>query len=321
MKTVESVETKIEDRESLFNLWENARLEHDAAGHLLLADGHVLSRSVALHLLRGWHALATLLARQSGLPDPEFEELTIERESGLLAPIATRRLASWDESFNAIREGALAPPWRAPSLKADSNFLREQLRLLGRCIEARRLEVTMPAGKGWERFFGIRKVMIAAAVLVLILAAIELGRHVRFDGGEQIHPDLAELGIPDTVKIDLSQVGDFRPRGYAWDGSENVLFVDRLIIRLGNIKHPDIISVSLDGNDRYSLRLMASDEEVAVLETGPSPIEGLEVYTLAVPEEAAERGFDWILIDAIEGDEFRSLGHLLLNEPTHRETP
>ena len=147
---VGSTEIEATDPGALLELWETARLEYDAAGHLLLADGRGLDRSVALHLLRGWHALATIHARRSGLPDPDFESLEIDRESELLAPIAVKTLASWDDSFRAIREAALAEPWIDEPHEVEQKSLKFQLRLLGICIAGRRGEV-MGSGWSWKR--------------------------------------------------------------------------------------------------------------------------------------------------------------------------
>jgi hypothetical protein len=320
-ETVASAEVRADDRESLLNLWENARLEHDAAGHLLLADGRGLRRSVALHVLRGWHALATIRARQSGLPDPEFESFTIDRESQLLAPIATRRLSSWDESFDTIREVALARSWRAEAHEADKQLLSFQVRLLGDSVAAQRHEVTAFAARSWTRLFGTRPVLTAAAVLVIILAAIGLERRLARDAEPAVDHDSIEQPVHETVVADVSQLRNFKPTGSKWDETENVLFGNRLIIPLDGTRHPDIISVSLDGNDRYSLRLMAGDEQVGHLDVGPSPTEGLEVYMVTVPEEAFARGFDSIEIEVLDGDGSHSLGHLLLNEPNEGEKP
>jgi len=318
---VASADVRADDRESLLNLWENARLEHDAAGHLLLADGRGLRRSVALHVLRGWHALATIRARQSGLPDPALESFTIDRELQLLAPMATRRLSSWDESFNAIRGVALAQPWHTEAHEADKQLLSVQVRLLGDSVAAQRHEVTASAARSWTKLFGTRQVLTAAAVLVIIFAAVDLGRRLARDAEETVDHDSIEQPVHEAVETDVSRLRDFKPRGSRWDGTGNVLFGDRLIIPLNGTKHPDIISVSLDGNDRYSLGLMAGDEHVGLLDVGPSPADGLEVYMVIVPEEAFVRGFDSIVIEVLDGDGFHSLGHLLLNEPNEEETP
>jgi hypothetical protein len=316
---VEYADVGAAKRESLLNLWEYARREHDAAGHLLLADSRGLGHSVALHLLRGWHALAVIRARQSDSPDPELESFTVERESEILAPIARRKLSSWEESFNAISEAALAPPWLPDAPGVDRKQLRLQLGFLGRCAAAYRTEVMASSPRSWTRLFEMRQVLTAAAAAVLIVAAVDLGRRLEDEAEQAVFPESVEDSIPDTVKADLSQLNDFRPRGYAWDGSENILFGERLIVSLSDTRHPDVISVSVDGNDRYSLRLMKDDEQIGALDVGPSPTGGLEVYTVTVPEEAFKRGFDFIVIEVLEGDGFHSIGHLLLNEPKDRD--
>lgn len=307
-------ETNARERESLFGLWESARVERDAAGHLLAADSRGFGRSAALHLLRGWHALATIRAHQSGSPEPELESFVVDEESEMLAPIGKRKRSSWDKSFGAIREAALAPPGGADRIEVDPKLLWLQLGFLGRCIAAQRAEVTMSSANSWKRLFGKRQVLTMAAAVVLVFVIINLGGRLGDDMEEVFFPESDEVQIPDTVKVELDRLGDFRPRGYAWDGSENTLFGVRLLVPLGERRHPDIISVSLDGNDRYGLRLMEGGEEVALLEVGPSPAGGLEVYTVAVPVDAKERGFDLVMIEVLDGDGLHSLGHLLLNE-------
>jgi hypothetical protein len=317
---VRSTETEATDPGPLIELWENARLEYDAAGHLLLADGRGLDRSVALHLLRGWHALATIDARQSGLPDPEFESFEVDRESELLAPIAAKKRSSWEDSFKTIREAAFAVPWSDEPHEVDHKTLKLQLRLLGRCIASRRGDVM---GSGWscKRLMRMRLLLTAAGAVVLILVSIGLARRLEEYDDEPLYPDFAQIAEPITVTADVNQLSDFKPRGYPWDGSGNVTFRDRLIVTLGDTRHPETLSVALDGNDRYSLSLVEDDVQVGVLEVGPSASHGLEVYTVTVPEEASVGGFNSIVIEVLDGDGAYSIGHMLLNESDEDPTP
>jgi hypothetical protein len=312
---VGSTETKAADPGPLLELWENARLEYDAASHLLLAADRGLDRSVALHLLRGWYALATIHARRSGLPDPEFESFEVDRESELLAPIAAKRGASWEDSFSAIREAALAEPWSEETHEVDQKSLKLQLRFLGRCIAARRSEVMAPSGWSWKTLFRARLLLTAAAAVALILVAVGLANRLDEGDDEALYEEFAEISEPMTVTADLDQLGSFKPRGYPWDGSGNVIFRDRLIVTLGETRHPEVISVGLDGNDRYSLGLMEGEVQVGVFEVGPSASHGLEAYTVPVPEEVSVGGFSSIVIEVLDGDGAHSIGHLLLDKP------
>lgn len=299
----------------LLELWEHARLEYDAAGHLLLAADRDLDRSVALHLLRGWHALATIQARLSGLPDPEFESFEVDRESELLAPIAAKKRSSWEDSFKTIRRAAHAVPWSDQPHEVDHKTLKLQLRFLGRCIASRRAEVMVPSGWSWKKLFRMRLLLTAVSTVVLILVAVGLAKRLDQYGDEPLYPDFAQIREPETVRVDVNQLREFKPRGYPWDGSGNVIFRDRLIVTLGDTRHPEVISVGLDGNDRYSLGLMEGDVQVGYFEIGPSASHGLEAYTVPVPVGVSVGGFSSIVIEVLDGDGAHSIGHLLLSEP------
>lgn len=318
---VACAETNDADPGALLRLWKNARLEYDAASHLLLADGRGLGPSIALHLMRGWHALATIHARRSRLPDPKFESFEIHRDSELLAPVATKKLSFWEDSFTTIRQAALAEPWSEEPHEVDQRSLRFQLRLLGRCIADRRGDLIVRSGWSWKRLFRLRQLLTVAAAVVLILIAVGLARYLDRREDEALSPGPDKLLQPETVKVDLDRLRDFKPRGYSWDGSGNVTFGNRLIVRLIDTWNTDVISVSLDGNDRYVLRLIGNDEEVGRLEVGPSASHGLEVYTVSVPKEASLRGFDSIVVEVLEGDGSHSIGHLLLNQLDEHATP
>jgi len=311
---VGSTEAKAVDPGELLELWENARLEHDAAGHLLLADGRRFDRPVALHLLRGWHALAIIQARRSGFADPGFESFEIDRESELLAPVAAKKRWLWEDSFTAIREAALAEAWRDEPHEVDRNSLTLQFRLLGLCIAGHHGEV-MGSGRSWKRLFRARLLLTAAAAVVLILVAVGLANRLDEDDAEALYLDFEEVAEPVTVTVNIDQLREFKPRGYPWDADGNVVFEDRLIVTLGDTKYPEVISVALDGNDRYSMALMRGEQQIEVLSVGPSASHGLEVYTVTVPGEASVEGFDSIVIQVIEGDGCHSIGHLMFEEP------
>jgi hypothetical protein len=316
---VGSDQTKAADSVALLKLWENARLEYDAANHLLLEDGRGLDRSMALHLLRGWHALATIQVRQSGLPDPDFESFEVDRESEILAPISAKKRGSWEESFTIIRGAALAEPSSDEPPGGELKTLKLQLRLLGRCIAARRQDV-VASSWSWKELFRTRLLLTAAAAVILVLVAVGLASRLDRDSDEALYEDFEKITEPEIVRVDVNRLSDFKPRGYPWDGSGNVKFRNRMIVTLGERKRPEVMSIALDGNDRYSLALMEGDVRVGFLELGPSASHGLEVYTVTVPREAAARGFNSIVIEVLDGDGSHSIGHLMLERPGDNST-
>ena len=301
------------DKNDLLDLWEWARREYDAANALLLTGDHGQGRAAALHLLRGWQSLASTFARKSGLPGPELESFTLERESVLLAPISPRELSNWTSSFESIRETALRVPWHSGTLEPDERHLRLQARLLGHCIKAHRPGVARDKWKSRSWRIGWRKLLTVMAVLVLVVAAFDLGKRlwVTFQGPPEAED--TEPSIPWDVHLKLEEVSDAKPSGYAWEGPGTVRFLSRVHVSLGDIAHPETLTVSLDGNDSYRFSLMAGDENVGFIEVEPSFVGGLEVYNLTIPEEATSNGFDSIVVEAQAGDGAFALGHLLLD--------
>jgi len=158
------------------------------------------------------------------------------------------------------------------------------------------------------------------AVLVLVVAAFDLGKRLWVSVRPPDKAEGAALSIPRDVKLNLEQLGDQKPKGYAWDGPGTVRFMDRVYVSLGRVVHPETLTVSLDGNDSYLLSLMADDENVGFLEVEPTWVGGLEVYKLTIPEEATSHGFDSIVIEVGVGDNAYAIGHLLL-DPINDEDP
>jgi len=300
------------DQEKLLELWEWARRECDAANALLLTGDRGQGRSVALHLFRGWHALASMFARKFGLPESELESFTLERESKVLASISSRRLSEWASSFKSIRDIALRIPWHAGVPESDERHLRRQARLLGHCLRAQRPRVARVPFKSRSRRVGWRKVLTAMAVMVLFVAAFDLGKRLWVSLQRSADSEETSPTIPQDAYLRLEQLSDAKPRGHAWDGPGTVRFMNRLVVSLGGIAHPETLNVSLDGNDGYLISLMAGDEKVGFVDIEPSLIGGLEIYTVTIPEEAFFQGFDSIVIEANSGDGAYALGHLLL---------
>lgn len=308
------------DQDDLLDLWEWARREYDAANALLLTGECGQERSVALHLFRGWHALASMFARRSGLPEPVLESFTIERESKLLAPLSSRRLSDWESSFESVRSAALQVPWLTELPEPDERHLSHQAQMLGHCLKAHRPRVVKIPWRSRSRRVGWRKLLTAMAVLVLVVAAFDLGKRLWVSVQRTADAEDTEPRIPQDVHLNLDKLSNPKPSGYAWDGPDTVRFKNQAIVSLEVISHPKTINVSLDGNDSYRLSLMAGDENVGFLEVEPSLVGGLEVYNLTIPEEATSHGFDSIVIEAEAGDGAFALGHLLL-DPIIDENP
>jgi hypothetical protein len=301
------------DQDDLLALWERSRLEYDAANALLLTGDRGQGRSVSLHLFRGWYALATMFARRSGLPEPLLESFAIERESRLLAPLWSRSLSDWESSFASIRDAALEVSWLTGKPEADDHHLHRQARMLGRCLKAHRPQGARIRWREGPRRVGWRNVSIAIAVLVLVVAAFDLGIRLWVSLQPPTAAGETEPTVPEDVFLSLDQLNDPKPSGHAWDGPGTVNFTNRVVVSLGGLVHSETLSVSLDGNDFYRISWMAGDEKAGLVTIEPARVEGLEVYFVATPEEAVFLGFDSIVIEIDRGDGFYSIGHLLLD--------
>jgi hypothetical protein len=302
------------DRASLLGLLERAAQERDAASQLLLSGGAEQASAAALHVFRGWHAVATVEARLSGESLSDLASFTLDSGSKILAPVSARSLTAWTESFAKIRHAALVEPWYSEADQIDLEDLSLQGRLLGTCMAALRRRVISSTGGGRGLRFRWRDLLVAIAVAVIAIVVVDLGgrtvRGLRLRAERE--RDLQQL--PAHTQAELQELRDFKPRGSSWDGSGNIIIRNSLTVSLGEIRYPDTISVSLDGNDQFILRLLNGEKIVAMLSLGPSEVAGLEVYTVVVPVNARAQGFDRIIIEVDVGDGSHSVGHLLLNE-------
>jgi hypothetical protein len=148
------------------------------------------------------------------------------------------------------------------------------------------------------------------AVLVLIVAAFDLGKRLWVSLQPSPEAEDTASSIPRDVQLALDEVSDPKPRGYAWDGQGTVRFMNRLVISLEELEHTGILSISADGNDAYLVIFMAGKEKVGDVKIEPSSVGGLDIYTVTVPENAISRGFDSIVIEAAGGDGAYAVGHL-----------
>ena len=300
------------DHEELLGLWQWAQREYDAAIALLLTGDRGQGRSVAFHLFCGWHALASMFAREFGLPESDLESFALERESKLLASISSRRLSDWTSSFESVRDTALRVPWHSGTPEPDERHLRRQARLLGHCLKAHRPRVARLPWRSRPWRIGWRDILTAMAVLVLVVAAFDLGKRLWVSLQRRAEAEDTASSIPRDVHLMLEEVSEPKPSGYAWDGQGTVRFMNRLEVSLEGLQQPGILSISADGNDAYLVIFMAGNEKVGDAKIEPSWVGGLDIYTVTVPENAISRGFDSIVIEAAGGDGVYAVGHLLL---------
>jgi hypothetical protein len=312
------------DQNDLLDLWDLSRSEYDAANALILTGDRCQGRSVALHLFRGWHALATMFARRSGLPEPVLESFTIDRESKLLTSLSPRSLSSWESSFASIRGAALEDSWLTVLPEPDERYLARQARMLGRCLKAHRPRGARIPWRGGPQRVGWRNVSLTIAVLVLVVAAFDLGMRFWLSRQTAAVTEDASPTIPHDVHLILEQLSEEKSRGQDWNGPGTVKFTNRAVVSLGGVAHSETLSISLDGNDCYRIGWRSGDENAGEVIIEPTRNQGLEVYHLRTPEEAVSLGFDSIVIEIEWGDGDYSLGQLVLDQaadgsPTSQE--
>ncbi len=115
------------------------------------------------------------------------------------------------------------------------------------------------------------------------------------------------------VRTSLRALAKIKSENETWDGPGNVVFERRgVAIELPELTKKGAASISVDGNDSYSIEFLHAGSQV-----GEVAIEkrvnggGLAVHRIAVPEAAQEGGFDEVRLRVIDGDGSYSLGHLV----------
>jgi hypothetical protein len=185
--------------------------------------------------------------------------------------------------------------------------------MLGHCLKAHRPPAARVPWRSGSRRVGWGKVLTAIAVLVLMVAAFDLGIRLWVSFQQSGAAGDTSPTVPEEVFLSLEQLSEPKPRGHAWDGPGTVKFMNRVVVSLGGVVHSEILSISLDGNDSYRVSWMAGDETAGLVVVEPAGGVGLEVYSLTTPEEAVLLGFDSIVIEVDRGDGDYSIGHLLLD--------
>lgn len=102
--------------------------------------------------------------------------------------------------------------------------------------------------------------------------------------------------------------------GDDWDAPNHVVMEKNkgVLIALPNRVHKQRVSISLDGNDRYTVIFYNGSDSVKYLrlKSRRGQGKGMRVHRITLPREVAEEGFDKIRILPTSGDDAYSIGHL-----------
>jgi hypothetical protein len=86
-----------------------------------------------------------------------------------------------------------------------------------------------------------------------------------------------------------------------------------LRVELPELSRASAVDLSVDGNDRYSVLFARGSQVEGIASIDRSKKGGgLAVHKVAVPEPARTPGFDRIEIVPVEGDNYYSVGHVIL---------
>lgn len=117
------------------------------------------------------------------------------------------------------------------------------------------------------------------------------------------------------INASIVDFGKPKKPGTMWNHPTNIIFDSTgVIVYLENIYHSDSMEISRDNNDSLRAEYMLGDTTVAEQIVPPHPIPegGLSTSVIAVPSEAARRGFDRIRFIPIPGDGMYAIGHIRL---------
>lgn len=119
-----------------------------------------------------------------------------------------------------------------------------------------------------------------------------------------------------SPEVRLSALGQSKQEGSIWCDKGNVQFKQFMTIIVEPVSKATRMNLSVDGNDGYTFGFFLSGASV-----GSSRVDavagatGLRIHEVSVPEEAAQKGFDRIVVRAFGGDGAYALGHLKLVSP------
>jgi hypothetical protein len=292
---------------------EATRNELDAARTLIAnLDGGGVPASV--HLVR---AATTLASLGKSLDSDEFEpekspdpdSLTDWRPPGIPEALLER----WHENLPTVEEhsGPVLPPSEGSpkrverSARTVHDILERSARWTDQEIHRRFFPGRWPTRGLW-----VASAAIVAAAMILIIFL------PRRQAATPPGPAPVNLAPREASRVDLSALAERKTQGSPWDAPGNVIISRKareLVVTVGTVSHASIAEISLDNNDIYQIEFLAGGSVIAGTVVGPTMDQGgLVVYRIDVPEAATESGFDEIRLTPKGGDDFWSVGHLIL---------
>lgn len=123
---------------------------------------------------------------------------------------------------------------------------------------------------------------------------------------------------PGRLHVGISRINKPKRSGTPWDGpGTRVLPNSGIRIDLEGIVHASELEISLDHNDDYKILFQMGDGllATAIIESSRMKTGGLAVHRVEVPQEAARKGYDTLIVMPHAGDKKYSLGHVLVADP------
>ena len=121
---------------------------------------------------------------------------------------------------------------------------------------------------------------------------------------------------PGLDKVTLSQLSVRKEIGSDWNGPGNIVIrpFRTLTIDLERMYYSREMEFSADNNDTYEFYFLKKGTEVGQKIVYPAYIDvgGLNVYRVDIPQDVYEAGYDKIVVKGDGGDDYYSIGHLIL---------
>jgi len=115
------------------------------------------------------------------------------------------------------------------------------------------------------------------------------------------------------VVVPLSRLSHKKAAQSDWAAADNVLFRSTgLRVELPELSRARSVELTVDGNDRYGILFARGSQVEGTVQIEKSKKGGLALHELAVPDTASKTGFDRVEIVPLEGDNYYSVGHLLI---------
>lgn len=125
---------------------------------------------------------------------------------------------------------------------------------------------------------------------------------------------VAQPKIP-PIAMQLSQLSEFKPQGSPWDGLGNIVLREAGgFVQLEHLHYEQIIDLSVDHNDFYSLIFFKGSERVGerIIPPASGSSDGLSLYRVSVPSPVITSGYDKVHVLPVMGDGYYSIGHFIL---------